>query len=55
MDPRDIALSEELIQEFDAAHAFHIGLYAGHKMNNPIEKPCGVIKNFNRSHLKIVK
>ncbi len=36
MDPRDIALSEDLIQEFDAAEAFHIGIFAGLKLNKPI-------------------
>jgi hypothetical protein len=35
MDPRDIALTEQLIQEFDAAQAFYIGLFAGLKINNP--------------------
>lgn len=36
MDPRDIALTEELISEFDAAQAFYIGLTAGIKINNPM-------------------
>ena len=39
MDPRDIASSEDLIQEFDAAQAFYIGVFAGYaamkKMNMP--------------------
>jgi hypothetical protein len=34
MDSRDVALSEELINEFDAAQAFYIGLLAGLKINN---------------------
>lgn len=34
MDPRDIALSIELISEFDATQAFHIGVAAGLKLNN---------------------
>lgn len=34
MDPRDIAFSESLIKEFDAAQAFHIGLFAGVKLNH---------------------
>ena len=33
MDPRDIALSEHFIIEFDAIQAFYIGLLAGFKMN----------------------
>jgi hypothetical protein len=34
MDPRDIALTEELITEFDATQAFYIGILAGLKINN---------------------
>ena len=34
MDPRDIALSKERIQEFDAAQAFCIGVLAGQKLEN---------------------
>lgn len=34
MDPRDIALSEKLIQEFDAVQAFYIGLFSGMKLND---------------------
>lgn len=34
MDPRDIALSEELINEFDAAQSFYIGLLTGLRLNN---------------------
>ncbi|MFT3741564.1 MAG: hypothetical protein QM752_02655 [Gammaproteobacteria bacterium] len=33
MDPRDIALSRELINKFDSSQAFYIGLFAGMKMN----------------------
>jgi len=47
MDPRDIALSEELIQEFDAAQAFYIGLWAGLKLNN-------TTNNKKQSHLKLI-
>jgi hypothetical protein len=36
MDPRDIALSENLIREFDAIQAFHIGCMAGIKMCSPV-------------------
>jgi len=38
MDPRDIALCEELITEFDATQAFYIGLSAGLKINNPAKQ-----------------
>lgn len=34
MDSRDVALSQELIQEFDAAQAFYIGVSAGMKLHN---------------------
>jgi len=50
MDPRDIVLSGELIQEFDSAQAYFIGHEAGLKVNNQIdykrfEKMCdNVIK-----------
>lgn len=33
MHPENIAFSEDLIAEFDAAQAFHIGLLAGIRMN----------------------
>lgn len=55
MDPRDIALSEELIQEFDAAQAFYIGLLAGLKLSNPLEKHPQSVLNSKRAHLWIVK
>ena len=38
MDPRDIALSKDLIEEFDAMQAFHIGYLAGLKLRLPIIK-----------------
>lgn len=38
MDPRDIALSKELIEDFDASQAFYIGLLAGIKLHNPTAK-----------------
>lgn len=44
MDPRDIALSRELIEEFDVAHAFCIGVMAGNKMINPVAQSRRVIK-----------
>jgi hypothetical protein len=34
MDPRDIALSREIIEEFDATQAFCIGVLAGLKLAN---------------------
>jgi hypothetical protein len=34
MDPREIALSKEIIEEFDASQAFYIGLLSGIKLNN---------------------
>ncbi len=52
MDPRDIALSEELIGEFDAAQAFYIGLCTGLKMKNP---PKSVISPQKYPHLRLVK
>lgn len=36
MDPRDISLSEDIINEFDAIQAFHIGFLAGLKMCKPV-------------------
>ena len=50
MDPRDIALTEELISEFDAAQAFYIGLTAGIKINNPTKNLAP-----NKPYLQIVK
>ncbi len=54
MDPRDIALSEELIAEFDAAQAFYIGLLAGLKLNNPV-KQLEIDKKYQKPHLVVVK
>ena len=33
MNPYDIALSEELINEFDAIQAFYVGILSGYKIN----------------------
>jgi hypothetical protein len=55
MDPRDIALSEEIISEFDAAQSFHIGLCAGLKLNNKITGYNDVKLNKNSPLLTIVK
>lgn len=49
MNPLDVALSEDLISEFDAAQAFYIGYLAGMKIN-PTPK-----KNSRPSYLRIVK
>ena|SRR3990167_7437038 len=51
MDPRDIALSRELIEEFDVAHAFCIGVMAGNKMINPVVQSRHVV----RPSLRLVK
>jgi len=50
MDPRDIALSEELIIEFDASESFYIGMLAGLKLHNPIAQ-----EKKSTSYLKIIK
>ncbi len=54
MDPRDIALSEELINEFDASQAFFIGLNAGLKLNGPATKQSKQ-KTMNAPQLRIVE
>ena len=54
MDPRDIALTEELIQEFDAAQAFYIGLLAGLKSENPTKKQS-VGNKYQKLNLRIIK
>jgi len=54
MDPRDIALSEEIIQEFDAAQAFHLGLLAGLKLNNPVTKRNEIQHNKEKPYLQLV-
>ncbi len=54
MDPWEIALSEELIREFDAVQAFHIGCMAGHRIchdKNSYEKPR-ILKKIN---LRVIK
>lgn len=38
MDPRDIALSEATLSEFDAIQAFHIGVFTGLKLHNTTDK-----------------
>ena len=55
MDPRDIALSRELIEEFDAAQAFYIGVWAGLKFANPIINAQEHNKKRKFAHLQLVK
>ena len=55
MDPRDIALSEEIIQDFDAAQAFYLGLLAGLKLNNPATKRNEIQHNKEKPYLRLVK
>lgn len=55
MDPRDIALSRELIEEFDAAQAFCIGVFAGLKFVNPVSKPPNAGKTEKFDYLRLVK
>ena len=55
MDPRDIALSQDLIQEFDAVQAFYIGFIAGLKLNNPTIKRKNDFSQYNPPTLKLVK
>jgi hypothetical protein len=50
MDARDIALTEELISEFDASQAFYIGLIAGMKIINPTKNI-----EFKQPYLRILK
>jgi len=55
MDPRDIALSRELIEEFDVAQAFCIGVLAGFKFSNSVPIPGSLLKEKNANHLWLVK
>lgn len=55
MDPRDIALSRELIEEFDAAQAFCIGVLAGLKFVNPVSKHQNSGKPKQVDYLRLVK
>ncbi|MCD6040294.1 MAG: hypothetical protein K0S27_1694 [Gammaproteobacteria bacterium] len=54
MDPQDIALSEELIQEFDAAQAFYIGVFTGLKLNDAPMRKINLSKN-NKPYLRLVE
>lgn len=54
MDPRDICLSDEILSEFDASHAFYIGLYASVKRNvRSINASLAVTRK--HPHLTVVK
>ena len=55
MDPRDIALPKELIEEFDAAQAFYIGVWAGFKFVNPVLNAQEDNKKRKIYHLQLVK
>lgn len=55
MDPRDIALSREFIEEFDAAQAFCIGVLAGLKFVNPASKHQNSDKTKKIGTLRLVK
>lgn len=55
MDPRDIALSRELIEEFDAAQAFCIGVLAGLKFVDPVSKHHNSNKPKQVDYLRLVK
>lgn len=56
MDPCDIVLSKTLIEEFDVAQAFFIGIQAGFKFNFPL-KPTTSLHNKNNQfkHLRLIK
>ncbi len=55
MDPRDIALSRELIEEFDAIQAFYIGYLAGLRLHNPIARMKRHMLNDYPPYLKVIK
>jgi hypothetical protein len=52
MDPRDIALSRDLICNFDAGQAFYIGLQAGLKLTKKVIIPE---KSTEKTYLRLVK
>lgn len=55
MDPRDIALSKELIVEFDASEAFYIGFLAGLKLHNPVKNSPASQHQPKKPYLRVVK
>lgn len=50
MDPKDIALSKELIEKFSSKQAFRIGIMAGQKIQNPVK-----ISQYKKPFLQLVK
>lgn len=54
MAPVDIAISQELIQEFDAAQAFHIGFLAGLEISNKHKKINKTSKTHAPPKLKLI-
>lgn len=54
-DARDLVLSKELMQEFDASQAFQIGFLAGLKVNNPLFSKNKDSIFLKRGHLRLVK
>lgn len=55
MSPSDIAFSEDLIRDFDAAQAFYIGLLTGLKMDAPTPKHMDISTKLKPVHLRVVK
>lgn len=55
MDPRDIALSQELIEEFDAVQAFYIGFLAGLKFVNTVARQSNLHTIKKVAHLRLVE
>jgi len=55
MDPRDIALSEDLIEYFDASQAFYIGLFAGKKLQKSISDKNKIFPPPPRQKLMVIK
>jgi len=54
MDPRDIALSRELIAKFDCEQAFYIGVWAGFKFLDPAVNFQENYKKRKASHLQLL-
>lgn len=54
LDPRDIALSKESIEAFDAVQAFCIGVLAGIKFLNAKDKSTAPMKT-QAPHLRLIK
>jgi len=54
MDPLEIARAEELINQFDAAQTFYIGLLAGLKLKMHREKAINTEPLFIAPHLRLV-